>query len=77
LCDENWRVMVDFVGRYENIEEDFGRVCKRIGIETPRLLHINNSKIPHGDYREYYDADTRAIVEKISEPTLRIFGYAY
>jgi len=78
LCDETGKeIIVDFVGRYENIDADFAHVCRQIGIDNPGLIHINNSRISHGDYHEWYDPDTMAIVKQISEPTIRMFGYEY
>lgn len=43
--------LVNFVGRFERLEEDFRVVCKVLGIEA-RLGKQNSSK--RGDYRSYY-----------------------
>ena len=34
LCDPNGTLLCDFVGKYENLNEDWDTVCKKIGIET-------------------------------------------
>jgi hypothetical protein len=54
-------IIVDFVGRYETLEEDFSVVCQRIGVDAP-LPHAN--KVQHRDYRKYYDD---ALIEKVGE----------
>ncbi len=43
LYDENDRLLVDFVGKFENLHEDFKRVCDQLGISESRLSHINSS----------------------------------
>jgi hypothetical protein len=43
LHDEEGRLLVDFVGRYERLEADFGRVARRLGIEGGDLGHVNRS----------------------------------
>ena len=39
LCDQQGRVMVDFVGRFERLVTDFDAVAKRLGVD--RTLEIN------------------------------------
>lgn len=48
----NRRVEVDFLGRFEHIQEDFDKVCKTLGVqaELPHLL-----KSEHGNWKKYFD----------------------
>ncbi len=41
LCDENGRLLVDFIGRFEHMEVDFKAIFTRIGVD---LLH---DSLPH------------------------------
>lgn len=43
LHDSGGRLMVDFVGRFENLQADFDEVCRRLGIEDSALPHRNPS----------------------------------
>jgi hypothetical protein len=43
LRDEGGRLRVDFVGRFENLQGDFARVCGRLGIPDPALPQTNAS----------------------------------
>ncbi len=43
LHDESGRLLVDFVGRYERLQEDFDRVCVRLGIPPEPLPLVNRS----------------------------------
>lgn len=36
--------IVDFIGRFENLQDGFNHACKQIGIPETRLPHINASK---------------------------------
>lgn len=43
ICDSSGKQIVDFVGKYENLQEDFNYVCNQIGISPIKLPHINRS----------------------------------
>ena len=43
LHDAQGRLLVDFVGRFENLEADFAEVCRRLGLEGAELRHRNRS----------------------------------
>ena len=44
LCDEDGRLMVDFVGRFESLDDDFRVVCSRLGLAPCRLPRLNQSR---------------------------------
>lgn len=74
VTDENGAILVDFIGRYERLADDFAAVCRRIGIPL-RLPHANPSR--HADYRSYYDARTRALIEEHFCEDIELFGYTF
>ena len=43
LHDTGGRLLVDFVGRFESLETDFGRVCRKLGTRGASLRHRNRS----------------------------------
>jgi hypothetical protein len=43
LCSENGQLIVDFVGKFEKLQEDFDYVCASLGFNQPTLPHINSS----------------------------------
>jgi len=74
IIDENGRLMVDFIGRFERLEEDFSKICRVLGVRN-RLPHRNRSN--HTNYREYYDKETIAIVRQRYKRDIEFFGYDF
>jgi hypothetical protein len=74
ICDENGKVIVDFVGRFENLEQDFNKVCNMIGVDC-QLPHVNRTV--RTEYRDYYTRETREIVRSIAQPDIEMFGYEF
>ena len=44
LYDDDDRLLVDYVGRFENLQADFNKVCEWIGIGATELPYVNKSE---------------------------------
>jgi hypothetical protein len=42
LLNKDGKLMVDFVGKFESLQEDFNHMCQKIGIEHSSLPYTNN-----------------------------------
>ena len=74
ITDRSGKIVADFVGRYENLHEDFHKICQTIGVNET-IPHRNKTK--HQPYQEYFDSRTRAIVERVYRKDLDAFGYEF
>ncbi|NES19104.1 MAG: sulfotransferase family protein [Symploca sp. SIO3E6] len=74
ITDKNGDIIVDFVGRYENLVQDFDRVSQVLDLQVS-LPHLNNSG--HKDYRSYYNATTRQLVAENFRADIELFGYTF
>ena len=43
LCDEDGKLLVDFVGKFENLQTDFNKLCQHWGFEDTQIPHVNSS----------------------------------
>jgi hypothetical protein len=74
VADRDGNVIVDFIGRYERLADDFRVVKERLRL-TADLPHTNRSS--HTSYRDYYTAETRAIVADRYSRDISRFGYRF
>jgi hypothetical protein len=77
VVDLHGQLLVDFLGRYETLADDFAEACRRIGIAQPALPHRRQANDRGRDYRRYYSDDLAALVAQHFEPDIRRFGYRF
>lgn len=75
LCDRRGNMLMDFVGKLENLDEDWRTVCSRIGIAHQTLPRENVSD--RKPYQDYYDEASVALVAKHWAREIELFGYSY
>jgi len=75
VCDENGRVIVDFIGRFEHLERDSQRVFEHLNLQGLTMPHYNTSKRDH--YQSYYNEDTRLLVAERYARDIEFFQYKF
>tara|TARA_Y100001954_G_C15718395_1_gene556910 strand:- start:367 stop:942 length:576 start_codon:yes stop_codon:yes gene_type:complete len=89
MRDEDWKSIaqknyylfdnkiISNVGKFENLNQDYSRICEAIGIEPEEIpkLNINSSKSK--PYQNYYDEQTISIVAKHSLTDIELFEYKF
>jgi chondroitin 4-sulfotransferase 11 len=74
ILDETGSVKVDFVGRFERLDEDFNLVAKKLGCQKS-LPKKNVGE--HKHFTSYYDNETREIVARVYARDIKSFGYEF
>lgn len=74
VCDAGGKSIVDFVGYFERLNEDFAKVCARLGVKA-ELPQANKSS--HKDYRSYYTPALREKVAQYFQQDIERFGYDF
>jgi len=73
--DEN-NSFIDFVGKYENLNDDWKFIAEKIGASTV-LPYDTNSIGKHRYYREYYTDELVEIVSDFYKRDLELFNYEF
>lgn len=75
IFDVDGKLIVDFVGKFENLQEDFDNVCRKISINELPLPVINKSK--HRFYKEYYNEHTKKLIGTAFKKDIETFNYEF
>jgi hypothetical protein len=72
LQDAEGRQLVDFVGRFERLEQDYASIMERLGLDVG-LPHLNRTA--GRDYQTWYTAESAAAVVRLWAVDFRTLGY--
>ena len=79
---ESWKgtdgpgtILVDFIGKYENLVDDFHHVCQTIGLPKLDLIHHGATK--HKPYQDSYNERMKKVVYEHSTLDIERFGYSF
>jgi hypothetical protein len=71
---------VDFLGRYETLQEDLDKALKAAGveqrIEIPQV-NVTPNKDEARDYRSYYSDEMREMIAEWYAPEIKLLGYEF
>ena len=77
IMDQNGRLLVDYIGRFERLHEDFMEASRLGGIPQIKLPHKRHSRERKKDYRTYYDDVTAELVANHYAEDIELFGYSF
>jgi sulfotransferase famil protein len=68
----------DFVGRFENLSEDFARVASSIGAPHLRFPHLTPARSRESrHYRDFYDEELTQMVGERYRKDTELFEYSF
>ena len=76
ICNEDGKLLVDFLGRFETLEEDFQKVAEIIKLSDTSLPHSMKSK-KRKPYADYYDAKSIDLISEIYARDIELFNYKF
>jgi len=74
ICDEEGNPILDFVGKFENLNSDYTKIIKKIGFKG-KLPHFN--KTNHKNYRKYYNEKTKRKIAEYYQEDIKLFNYKF
>ena len=74
IADTEGNILVDFVGRFENLQQDFEHICDHLNKKST-LKHLHRSQ--RKKYHEYYNSETKKIIQDYYRKDIEFFGYDF
>ena len=70
---------VDFLGRFETLDQDLQFALDQVGLSTAEALPDAKTRFRPGSvpYRDHYDEDTRTIVADWYASEIKLLGYEF
>jgi len=69
------KMSMDYIIKFENLKEDLNKIPFIKNMDLTDYPHLNASK--RNNYRDYYDDETKSLVEKIYKKDLDYFKYKF
>lgn len=73
VLDADDNMIIDYIGRFESLEQDFRNIVDKIGLRDVTLPKVNVSK--HRGYEEYYTEESARRVYELWQPDFDVLGY--
>ena len=73
LSDREGNLSINYVGKYESLQESFKEICLKVDIPTNKLPRRNASKHPH--YEDILDTSLKADIAEIYCDDFNAFNY--
>ncbi|MEJ2591176.1 MAG: sulfotransferase family 2 domain-containing protein [Candidatus Thiodiazotropha sp.] len=77
LIDLQGNLLVDFIGRHENLAADFDAIVERIGVNGLSLPHKRKAADRKQDYRSYYSDALAEMVGDYFKRDIEGLGYRF
>jgi len=76
LINQTGDIAIDFIGKFENLQKDFNKVCEILRIKPVQLRVLNQSRL-RKNYKHFYNSERKQIVEEVYKKDIELFGYSF
>jgi hypothetical protein len=76
LVDPHGNVLVDFIGKFEDLHNDWAIIADKLGL-SKELPHKNKNLSREKHYTEYYSKKAKEIIERKFTIDIEYFGYKF
>lgn len=76
LVDLHGNLLTDFIGHYENLQEDFDAICSHLSISPSPLPHKRKAT-DRGSYQAYYTDDLKRLMDNHFAKDIQLLGYCF
>lgn len=66
---------IDYIARFETLNQDFDYICHRLGATDMILPHCERTTREH--YSNYYDEETAALVANVFKKDIELYRYSF
>ena len=79
LVDKQGQQIVKFIGRMENIQQDFRAICEKVGLASLCLPHLNRSvdQSKSKSYQSFYDAKAQTMLAEAFKADIEFLQYDF
>ena len=77
LLGESGQIMVDYVAKFENREEDLQVIASRLKMANLGERHINSAAPANRHYSQAYDGESMETVRNLYAKDIELFGYEF
>lgn len=76
ICDENDNILVDFLGSFENLNEDFSKLADKLNLKKKKLPHERKTNVrKNKNYDEYLNEESKELIYERYKKDFELFGY--
>ena len=77
LVDPSGRVVVDYIGRFETLQQDWNNICATLGIASRDLPVKKQNHVARDHYSKFYTRETADLIADRFRADIDFFGYEF
>ncbi|MEO9965630.1 MAG: hypothetical protein ABJF11_07575 [Reichenbachiella sp.] len=75
FADDSGELLVDYIGKIEELDKFYATLESKLGVKLSKY-ELNKSR-ESNEYRQFYNDETKEVVERIYKQDIDTFGYTF